>query len=114
MNRLKEVNVATSSSNSLLSADKVAVCFGNLNVKSAQERCTKVPFNSATTKELMQVTLQKKLGKKEEETVTRKRLNSYASLCTTLEQQSATDSIRANVLMMRGPGDVDDRWDRYC
>merc|ERR1712187_260645 len=43
-----------------------------------------------------------------------KRLHSYSSLIASLEDQTQTHQVQANTLLVRGPGDVNDKFDRYC
>lgn len=78
------------------------------------ERPIRVPYQSKAASTLMEVTRRTKLNSLEEEVNTCKRLHSYSTLVSTLEDQSQTTQVRANVLIVRTPGDVNDRWDRYC
>jgi len=85
-----------------------------LPIEAPKENAPRVGFQSKSAKELMELTRKKKMNIKEEDVAHGKRLNSYGTLCGTLEQQNLGGALRANVLLMRSLGDVDDRWDRYC
>merc|ERR1712232_441394 len=50
----------------------------------------------------------------EQEVAMGRRLHSYATLVAPIEQQNLGQELRGNVMLMRTPGDVKDRWDRYC
>lgn len=79
------------------------------------ERAPKVPYQSKAAAQLMEVTQQVKFNcQAEKETSDSRRLHSYSASIAGLEDQQQSAQLRANVLLMRGPGSLDDRWDRYC
>lgn len=79
-----------------------------------KERPPKVLFQSKSAAHLMQITKKKKIEFNEEQTKEGKRLNSYAHLVAPLEHQNQAIGIRSSVVLVRDPGSVHDRWDRYC
>mmetsp|Transcript_11161 Transcript_11161/g.20284 ORF Transcript_11161/g.20284 Transcript_11161/m.20284 type:complete len:308 (+) Transcript_11161:58-981(+) len=79
-----------------------------------KERGIRVPFQSEPQHILMAVTRRKKRNHLEERVNMEKRLGSYTTLLAGLEDNNRTDQIVANVTLCRRPGDIDDRWDRYC
>jgi len=74
----------------------------------------RVPFQSKAAHILMQGLDTRKLNFQEEKLLKQKRLSNYASLVSNLEDQNQVNILVANTTLMRSPGDVDDRWDRYC
>merc|ERR1712151_1367145 len=54
------------------------------------------------------------MGHQEEDVNITRRIHSYSTLIGGLEDQAQIDQLRANVLLVRGPGGVNDKWDRYC
>jgi len=106
---------------------------GGKPINQPKERPQKVPFQSKSAAALMEVTVtepvpdarkpvgefkltkKKKFGTVMEEIVAAGKLqHSYCTLVAPLEQQSLGQQLSANVVLMRRPGGVDDRWDRYC
>lgn len=88
---------------------------GGKPIAPPKERPQKVGFQSGAAAALMAITKKKKYGSNmEEEIATRKRLHSYSSLVASVEQQNLGAQVRGTVLLVRHPGDVNDRWDRYC
>lgn len=79
-----------------------------------KERPPKVLFQSRSAAHLMQPSEKKKLNFAEEMSKESKRLNSYAHMVAPLELQNQALGVRSSVVLVRGPGDVHDRWDRYC
>merc|ERR1719253_1438031 len=63
---------------------------------------------------LMEVTRRKKISEPEEQLSRLKKLQSGCTLIAGLEEQNLTNSLTANVQLIRGLGSVSDRWDRYC
>jgi len=80
----------------------------------ARERGPKVPFQSKAAQHLLAPLRKKKLGEAEENLWAAKRTQNIGSLVASLEDQNNASQIHANVILARGLGRVDDRWDRYC
>merc|ERR1739848_913022 len=78
------------------------------------ERPIRVPYQSQAAATLMEVTQKKKFNEQDSQINYVKRLHSYSTLIATMENQTQADQIRANSLLVRGPGSVGDKWDRYC
>jgi len=78
------------------------------------ERLPRVPFQSKSAATLMEITTRKKYTDVQAEINYSKRLHSYSGLIASLEDQGQTAQLKANALLVRGPGDVNDRFDRYC
>jgi len=88
---------------------------GGKPVAPPKERPPRVPFQSRSASILMSVTHKKKVNAQEEELRDTKRLHSYSGLVAPLEQQNCQGSeLRNNVALVRHPGGINDRWDRYC
>ncbi|CAK0839510.1 unnamed protein product [Prorocentrum cordatum] len=79
-----------------------------------KERGPVVPYQSAAADALMEVTRRKKVSHPEEQLARLKKLQSGCTLIAGLEEQNLTNSLTANVQLIRGLGSVSDRWDRYC
>eukprot|EP00929_Paragymnodinium_shiwhaense_P112143 TRINITY_DN80398_c0_g1_i1.p2 TRINITY_DN80398_c0_g1~~TRINITY_DN80398_c0_g1_i1.p2 ORF type:complete len:406 (+),score=98.49 TRINITY_DN80398_c0_g1_i1:145-1362(+) len=80
-----------------------------------KERPIAVGFQSEPNAIRMSITTKKKYTNDSEAIVaTERRLNSYAGLIAPVEQQQMAQQLAANVVLVRGPGDVTERWDRYC
>lgn len=80
-----------------------------------KERPQKVGFQSAPAAHRMEVTTRKKfMNDQIQELAQSKRLNAYCTLVAPLENQCMSRKLSSNVLLVRSPGDVDERWDRYC
>jgi len=78
------------------------------------ERLPRVPFQSKAAATLMEVTTRPKHTDVQGELNSRKRLHSYSGLVASLEDQGQTHQLKANTLLVRGPGDCNDKFDRYC
>lgn len=87
---------------------------GGKPVAPPKERPPRVLFQSKSAATLMKVTEKSKVNVQEEELRQTKRLHSYSSLVAGLEQQNHTLAMRSNTALLRHPGSVNDRWDRYC
>lgn len=79
-----------------------------------KERGPVVPYQSMAADALMEVTRRKKVSYPEEQLSRLKKLQSGCTLIAGLEEQNLTNSLTANVQLIRGHGSVSDRWDRYC
>lgn len=79
-----------------------------------KERGPVVPYQSSARDTLMEVTRRKKISEPEEQLSRLKKLQSGCTLIAGLEEQNLTNSLTANVQLIRGLGSVSDRWDRYC
>lgn len=87
---------------------------GGKPIAPPKERPPRVLFQSKSAGTLMAVTRKAKVNMQEEQMRDTKLLNSYACLAAPLEHQNQALLVRANTILVRGPGSVDDRWDRYC
>lgn len=88
---------------------------GGKPIRPPAERPIKVPFQSKSAAALLEMTQKKKFDTQHEESINlSKRLHAYSTLCGSLEDQSKNENIRMNVLLCRGHGELNDRWDRYC
>jgi hypothetical protein len=81
--------------------------------KAKKERGPRVPFQSHAHAMLTKGTQKKKQNEQEEMHTRTKRLTS-CTLISGLEEQNLSSQLMANVALIRSPGDVDDKWDRYC
>lgn len=88
---------------------------GGKPIAPPQERPQKVGFQSEQCAVLMAITKQRKYRTEmEAEIALGRRLHSYSTLVAPIEQQNLGNELRGNTMLMRTPGDVNDRWDRYC
>lgn len=87
---------------------------GGKPIAPSAERPPRVAFQSKSAARLMEITTRKKFNHQEEDVNITRRIHSYSTLIGSLEDQVQIDQLRANVLLCRGPGGVDDKWDRYC
>jgi hypothetical protein len=88
---------------------------GGKPIAPPKERPQKVGFQSESAAVRMAITKKKKyLNDMEQEVAMGRRLHAYSGLIAAIEQQGLAQEMRGNVLLMRNPGDVKDRWDRYC
>jgi hypothetical protein len=78
-----------------------------------KERGPRVAFQNKAAEILLKSTQKKKQNEQEEMHTKQKRLTS-CTLIASLEEQNLSSQLMANVVLMRNPGDVDDKWDRYC
>eukprot|EP00927_Polykrikos_kofoidii_P060853 TRINITY_DN55761_c0_g1_i1.p1 TRINITY_DN55761_c0_g1~~TRINITY_DN55761_c0_g1_i1.p1 ORF type:complete len:377 (+),score=53.31 TRINITY_DN55761_c0_g1_i1:310-1440(+) len=89
-----------------------------------KERPLKVGFQSQAAAAQMEVISGTKTNKNQilgkfkndqiQELAWSKRRNAYCALVAPLENQNMGRQLSSNVLLVRPPGDVNDRWDRYC
>lgn len=87
---------------------------GGKPVAPPKERPPRTLFQSKSAAQLTEVMFKKKVNHLEEQLRDTKRLHSYCTLIAGLEQQNQSLQLRANTALVRKPGDVNDRWDRYC
>jgi len=87
---------------------------GGKPVAPPKERPPRVLFQSKSAATLMKVAEKKKVNEQEEQLRQTKRLHSYSTLVAGLEHQNHALAMRSNTALLRHPGGVDDRWDRYC
>merc|ERR1712039_782729 len=87
---------------------------GGKPIAPSKELPPRVAFQSTSAAHLMEITQRKKFNHQEEDRNMTKRIHSYSTLIGGLEDQRQIDQLRANVLLVRGPGGVEDKWDRYC
>ncbi|CAJ1444697.1 unnamed protein product, partial [Effrenium voratum] len=78
------------------------------------ERGPKVPFQSKPQHVLLAPISKKDLNAQEEQHWRRTRLQRFATQVAEMEDQNLQNQVVSNVILCRNPGDVDDRWDRYC
>jgi len=83
-------------------------------VNPPKERPPKVLFQSHSAALLMSMTEKKKTTPCEEQLVQGKRLHNFSHRLAPLELQNKALDLCSNVQLCRGPGAVNDRWDRYC
>jgi len=79
-----------------------------------KERGPKVPFQSKPQQALLAPIAKKQLNSCEEQLWRRTRLQRHCTKVAEMEDQNLQDQLVSNVILCRNPGDVDDRWDRYC
>ncbi|CAJ1359990.1 unnamed protein product [Effrenium voratum] len=79
-----------------------------------KERGPKVPFQSKPQHVLLAPISKKDLNAQEEQHWRRTRLQRFATQVAEMEDQNLQNQVVSNVILCRNPGDVDDRWDRYC
>eukprot|EP00933_Yihiella_yeosuensis_P056570 TRINITY_DN5584_c0_g1_i1.p1 TRINITY_DN5584_c0_g1~~TRINITY_DN5584_c0_g1_i1.p1 ORF type:complete len:338 (+),score=70.00 TRINITY_DN5584_c0_g1_i1:72-1085(+) len=79
-----------------------------------KERGPVVPYQNKAAKALMAPLMKKKLNDPEVERIKQKRLHSTCTLIASMEDQNLQQQLLANTVLARGPGDTNDRWDRYC
>lgn len=80
-----------------------------------KEAPIKLGYQSAPARIRMELTKKKKYANEMEQSIAMdRRLHSYSGLIAPVEQQQMAQSITANVMLLRGPGDVSEKWDRYC
>ncbi|KAF4716535.1 hypothetical protein FOZ63_033540, partial [Perkinsus olseni] len=73
-----------------------------------------LPFQSAQASRLTAVCRKKKLLPNQEFEVLSSKLHRGSTLIAPLEEQNKSESLSANVQLIRGLGPTHDRWDRYC
>jgi len=84
---------------------------GGLPISPPRESKPRVPYQSRS------VTQEKTIAQKEKLSPTQhadRLLHSYTWQMTSGGGQAPAAELRSNTWLVRGPGDVDDRWDRYC
>eukprot|EP00930_Biecheleria_cincta_P022558 TRINITY_DN16468_c0_g2_i1.p1 TRINITY_DN16468_c0_g2~~TRINITY_DN16468_c0_g2_i1.p1 ORF type:complete len:337 (-),score=70.58 TRINITY_DN16468_c0_g2_i1:329-1339(-) len=79
-----------------------------------KERGPKVPFQSRAAQVLAGPLNKKKLNDQEGQRFQTMRLHRFGTLVAGLEDQNLQAQVSANVVLCRNPGDLTDRWDRYC
>jgi len=87
---------------------------GGKPIAPSAERPPRVGFQSQAAAHLMELGVRSKLTSAEKEICDSRRIHSYGTLIASLEDQQQAHQIRANVQLVRGPGGVEDKWDRYC
>lgn len=63
---------------------------------------------------MTRITRKKKLIPPQEFNYKSKLLNGSAALIAPIEMQNLSSQLSNNILLLRGVGSVNDRWDRYC
>jgi len=84
---------------------------GGQPISPPRESKPRVPYQSRS------VTQEKTIAQKEKLSPTQhadRLLHSYTWQMTSGGGQAPAAELRSNTWLVRGPGDVDDRWDRYC
>eukprot|EP00928_Gymnodinium_smaydae_P081074 TRINITY_DN64651_c0_g1_i1.p2 TRINITY_DN64651_c0_g1~~TRINITY_DN64651_c0_g1_i1.p2 ORF type:complete len:342 (-),score=72.01 TRINITY_DN64651_c0_g1_i1:149-1174(-) len=80
-----------------------------------KERLPKLGYQSKSAHILTEVMRKKKFTNDQEQSVAHgKKMHAYNSLIAPLEMQNMNKELRANANIVRHPGDVNDKWDRYC
>eukprot|EP00425_Heterocapsa_triquetra_P023197 CAMPEP_0195110034 /NCGR_PEP_ID=MMETSP0448-20130528/91307_1 /TAXON_ID=66468 /ORGANISM="Heterocapsa triquestra, Strain CCMP 448" /LENGTH=333 /DNA_ID=CAMNT_0040146699 /DNA_START=36 /DNA_END=1037 /DNA_ORIENTATION=+ len=92
----------------------VARVEGGKPLNPPKERPTKVPFHHRSAATLLSITQKKKFNDQEEQVANLKRLHAFGTLIAGLEQQNEGAQLRGNVMLMRHPHNISDKWDRYC
>lgn len=88
---------------------------GGRPIAPPKERPLRVPFQSKPAAMLMEIAQRKKYGSDQaEELAMQRRQHSYCGLVAPMDQKDLGRELRANVTLVRTPGDLNDRWDRYC
>ena len=86
--------------------------FGFRNQHSS--RVKKMIFPKKSIPKKPQVTRKKKLLPPQAFSFKTKLLHGSAAGIAPLEMQNRSDQLSNNILLLRGVGSLDDRWDRYC
>merc|ERR1712224_879724 len=73
-----------------------------------------IKYQTKPGKILTKICKKKKLLPPQEFMVKTKMLHSSAALIAPVEMQNLSSQISSNIQLLRGVGDIDDRWDRYC
>ncbi|CAK9088247.1 unnamed protein product [Durusdinium trenchii] len=79
-----------------------------------KERGPKNPFQSKPQHALLAPIAKKQLNSQEEQHWRRTRLQRFCTVLAEMEDQNLQQQLVSNVILCRNPGDVEDRWDRYC
>lgn len=87
---------------------------GGQPISPPTERSPKVPYQSKSAAQMMAFSRKKQFTSGESAILEAARLSRSCMHIASLEDQRQVSQLRANSLLIRGPGSVDDRWDRYC
>lgn len=87
---------------------------GGLPISPPRESKPRVPYQSRSAAQLNAIIMKEKLSPAQHAIRDTKILHSYTWQMTSPGGQASAAELRSNTWLVRGPGDVEDRWDRYC